>query len=243
MRIGARWGIWFSGDLCVLLHALTQIQKIMQVRYSQSEEFWNAGTHIFGTICGLIVSVWLLHLAAAWHSLWAYIGVTLYALGMLASYATSSLYHALDAHHPGKQRLRKWDHAAIYWHIAGSYSPLMLTAMRQEGAWGWSLFAFVWASAALGTVLSFTRLKERNYLETFCYVMMGLSILVAFKPLSNTVSSETIAWIIGEGVCYIFGAVLYAFFKRPYMHTVFHFCVLGGSACHIMAVVNVLTHS
>lgn len=212
----------------------------MKARYSQSEERWNASTHIFGTFCGLFIGGWLLHLAAAWHSLWAYIGVVLYLIGMLASYASSSVYHALDSSHPYKQTLRKWDHAAIYWHIAGSYSPLMLTAMRQEGAWGWSLFAFVWASAALGTVLSFTRLKDRNYLETLCYVMMGLSILVAFKPLSNTVSHATIAWIIGEGVCYIFGAVLYAFFKRPYMHTVFHFCVLGGSACHIMAVVNVL---
>lgn len=212
----------------------------MSARYTQKEESWNAGTHILGALMGIVISVYLLYLATEWNSWWVYVGVLLYIFGMLSSYISSSLYHALSPNNPQKLQLRKWDHAAIYWHIAGSYSPLMLIAMRQEGAWGYSLFAFVWVSALIGTVLSFVRLKERSHVETFCYVAMGLSILVAFKPLMNVVSSEVILWILLEGVCYIVGAVLYAFFKRPFMHTIFHVCVLAGSACHMMAVIRVL---
>ena len=212
----------------------------MNPRYTHKEECWNSGTHIFGIVMGILVGCYLLHLSIAWHSLWAYVGVGLYIFGLLSCYVASSVYHAIPPKNPLKQSLRKWDHAAIYWHIAGSYSPLMLIAMREEGAWGWSLFGFVWLSAIVGSVLSFARLKERSYLETFCYVAMGLSILVAFKPLLNVVSMQTVWWIVMEGVSYILGAVLYAFFKRPFMHTVFHFCVLAGSACHIMAVINVL---
>ena len=210
-----------------------------QPRYSLQEERWNAVTHIFGVLAAIPVAIWLVVLATRHHSLWAYVGIFLYIFGLLASYITSSLYHATLPENPKKQILRKWDHAAIYWHIAGSYSPLMLLPMRQEGLWGWALFIFVWTCALVGTGLTFRHLKEKNHLETICYVAMGLSILVAFKPLANTVSYQKIACIIAEGVCYILGAVIYALFKRTFTHTLFHFCVLAGSACHIAAVVLV----
>ena len=54
----------------------------------------------------------------------------------------STLYHSLKHHNPWKRRLRHWDHAAIYWHIAGSFSPVTLIALRDEGLWGWGLFCF-----------------------------------------------------------------------------------------------------
>ena len=69
---------------------------------------------------------------------------------------------------------------------------------------------------------------------------MGLSILVAFKPLINNVSEAAVIWIIAEGVSYITGAVFYSLNKRKYMHSVFHFFVLAGSVCHIIAVWDVL---
>jgi hemolysin III len=68
---------------------------------------------------------------------------------------------------------------------------------------------------------------------------MGLSVLVAFKPLLLSVSTAAVAWIIAEGVCYITGAVFYSLRKR-FMHAVFHFFVLAGSVCHIIAVWDIL---
>ena len=87
-------------------------------------------------------------------------------------------------------------------------------------------------SAIAGTVVSFVRLKEHSNVETFCFVGMGLSVLVAFKPLIDTVSTAAVVWIIAEGVSYITGAVFYSFNKKRYMHSVFHFFVLAGSICH-----------
>jgi hemolysin III len=171
---------------------------------------------------------------------WARLGVCLYLFGMLASYVTSTAYHTLLRRSKWKERLRHWDHAAIYWHIAGSYSPLTLVALRTQGYWGWGLFIFVWACAIVGTVISFIRLKEHSNVETFCFVGMGLSILVAFKPLIDSVSTAAFVWIVAEGVCYITGAVFYSLNKRRYMHSVFHFFVLAGSLCHIIAVWDVL---
>jgi hemolysin III len=172
--------------------------------------------------------------------MWAGIGVGLYLIGMTGSYLASTIYHALKEGSKWKRRFRKWDHAAIYWHIAGSYSPLTLIALREQGYWGWSLFAFVWLCAIAGTIVSFIRLKEHSNFETLCFVGMGLSILIAFKPLIDTVSTAAVVWIVAEGVCYITGAAFYSLNKKRYMHSVFHFFVLAGSICHIIAVWDVL---
>jgi hemolysin III len=236
---------------CFLIIFAGEIDSTV-IRYTKKEEIWNAASHgggiLLGVVFGIIFLVWCFQA----DNNWARWGVILYLFGMLASYIASTLYHSMKHHSKWKERLRKWDHAAIYWHIAGSYSPLTLVALRKAAAnyslftihfsfnWGWALFVFVWACAIAGTIISFVRLKEHSNVETFCFVGMGLSILVAFKPLMDTVSAAAVIWLIAEGVSYITGAVFYSFNKTKYMHSVFHFFVLAGSVCHIIAVWDVL---
>ncbi len=210
------------------------------IRYTHKEEIWNTFSHAGGILLGVVIGIIFLVMTIGADSSWASIGVGLYLFGMLGSYVASTAYHALPLRSKWKERLRRWDHAAIYWHIAGSYSPLTLVALREQGYWGWSLFSFVWLCAIAGTIVSFIRLKEHSNFETLCFVGMGLSVLVAFKPLLDTVSTAAVSWIIAEGVCYITGAVFYSLNKKKYMHSVFHFFVLAGSICHIVAVWDVL---
>lgn len=210
------------------------------IRYTRREEQWNTGSHAAGIVLGVAVGIVFLAVSAGRDNDWARVGVILYLFGMLGSYVASTVYHATPRRSKWRERLRRWDHAAIYWHIAGSYSPLTLIALRQQGAWGWGLFVFVWTCAIVGTITSFVRLKDHSNLETLCFVGMGLSVLVAFKPLLDTVSTAAVIWIVAEGVCYITGAVFYSIRKKRFMHTVFHFFVLAGSLCHIVAVWDVL---
>ena len=210
------------------------------IRYTKKEEIWNAASHGGGILLGVVFGIIFLVWCFQGDNNWARIGVILYLFGMLGSYVASTLYHSMKHHSKWKERLRKWDHAAIYWHIAGSYSPLTLVALREQGYWGWTLFIFVWTCAVAGTIVSFIHLKEHSNLETICFVGMGLSVLVAFKPLMDSVSAAAVVWLIAEGVSYITGAVFYSFNKKKYMHSVFHFFVLAGSICHIIAVWDVL---
>ncbi|MBQ9667557.1 MAG: hemolysin III family protein [Prevotella sp.] len=213
----------------------------MAIRYTRGEEHWNTWSHAAGILLAVVVGVVFLVMAVRAADGWASVGVSLYLAGMLGSYVASTVYHALPAQSRWKERLRRWDHAAIYWHIAGSYSPITLTALRTEGLWGWGLFCFVWLSAIAGTIVSFRRLKEHSNVETVCFCLMGLSVLVAFKPLLDAVPLAAVNWIVAEGICYLAGALFYSFGRRRrYMHSVFHFFVLFGSVCHIIAVWDIL---
>lgn len=211
-----------------------------RIFFNHREELWNSWSHFGGILLGVGMGIAFLIYCGRIGNGWATAGVVLYLFGMLCSYVASTIYHALSAWSKWKERMRKWDHAAIYWHIAGSYSPITLIALRQQGYWGWSLFIFIWTCAIVGTVMSFARLKEHSNLETTCFLGMGLSVLVAFKPLIDSTGSDAVAWIVAEGVCYITGAVFYTVNKHRFMHTVFHFFVLAGSICHIVAVWNIL---
>ena len=211
-----------------------------KIHFSHKEELWNSWSHAGGIVLGAVMGTIFLVWCARHENAWATFGVSLYLFGLLMSYIASTWYHALSARSVWKERLRKWDHAAIYWHIAGSYSPITLIAMRDQGYWGWSFFIFQWTCAVVGTVLSFRKLSDHSHWETICFCLMGLSVLIAFKPLMDAVGTAAVSWIIAEGVAYITGAVFYSLNKRKYMHSVFHFFVLAGSVCHIIAVWDIL---
>lgn len=210
-------------------------------RYTKEEERINALSHFVGIAGGFVVGTMLLLKGRELLlDTWAMASLWLYMFGMLSSYIFSTSYHACSPDSVWKRRLRKFDHSAIYWHIAGSYSPIMLIALRDSSFWGWGIFIFCWLCAIAGTIVSFCGLKKHNKVETVCFVLMGLTILVAMKQFWEAVSPAVFFWVVGEGVAYITGAVFYSFHKVKYVHAVFHFFVLLGTACHMLAVWGIL---
>ena len=209
-----------------------------QTAYSLPEEILNTATHAVGLAMALAVCIFFLVRSSGAGSWLVPFSLALYLFGVVSSYTASVVYHAI----PGtkvnaKAWARKLDHLAIYWHIAGSYTPLTLVAMPDGGApvWGLVIFSFVWLCTAVGTAVSFRKMKAQSYLETTCYVLMGLTILIAFKPFYDSCGLEIVLWVAGEGVAYIIGAVLYSFKKIPYIHSVFHVFVILGDICHMVA--------
>ncbi len=208
-------------------------------RYAFWEELANTLSHGLGILLGIVAGYFLLCKAGLHEeSGWSVLSVVIYLVGMFSSYISSTWYHGCR---PGKRKelLRKFDHGAIYLHIAGTYAPLTLLVLRESSGWGWSIFILVWIAAIVGFVFSFVRLKEHSNLETCCYIVMGGLILIAIKPLFDSLSAQGIIdalwWLIGGGVSYVIGALFYSL-RRPYMHAVFHLFCLGGSICHIYSI-------
>jgi hemolysin III len=211
--------------------------------YTKGEEIANTISHGAGILLGIAAGFVLLSTAVAGGNNWAVGSVIGYLSGMLASYVSSTCYHGCT-HEKRKKLLRKFDHSAIYLHIAGTYVPFTLIVLRNESAWGWGLFIFICAAAITGLVVSFTRLKKHSNLETVCFVLMGCAIFVAFKPLYDVLSDigriSALYWLIAGGISYIAGALFYSWTKKKYTHTVFHIFVLMGSVCHIIAIYTIL---
>lgn len=190
-------------------------------------------------VFGLIAITLLLMKGVESHDPWVIGSLLVYAFCMTSSYVTSTLYHA-SRNAFRKQRLRRFDHAAIYLHIAGTYTPFTLIALRQEGIWGWMLFAIVWIAAAFGVWISFRHLKRKSNLKTACYLLMGWVVLIAFKPLIEVFQRNDtmpiLYWLIAGGVFYSVGTIFFFLDKYKYMHTGWHLFVLMGTICHFLAV-------
>ena len=213
-------------------------------KYSKNEELANTITHGIGVLCGTAASIWLLNTAIR-HNSWAFYTTLVYAVCMVLSYITSTIYHA-TVNPEKKALLRKFDHAVIYLHIAGTYTFFTLVVLRNYGYWGWTLFAIAWLAAISGCILSFSGKKTGSKLETICYVAMGSVILVALSPLLNALNAigslKTLWYIIAGGLSFTIGALFYSFKKVKYMHSVFHLFVLGGSIFHILAIAETLNY-
>lgn len=203
--------------------------------YSRPEEFAHALTAGLGIVACLVAIPWLAW-AASGDAL-RLTGALVFGVTALAMFATSVVYHA--AREPGlKLFLRKLDHSAIYLLIAGTYTPFTLIAM--ESRWGWALFGVIWALAALGVIAKTTIGFRYPRLSTWLYLAMGWLIVIAIKPLRAGLSAQELGWIAAGGFFYTAGVPFYVWKSRRYTHAVWHLFVLGGVACHFVAVLSVV---
>jgi len=205
----------------------------LTARYSLAEEIAHSITHGLGvllSIAGLAVMVAYASLnGSAWHV----VSCSIYGASLILMYSSSTLYHAI--HHPvAKALLRRFDHAAIYVLIAGTYTPFALVNLR--GPWGWSLFGVVWGIAIVGVVLEFVRLKRFRRLSLVLYLGMGWIVLAAINPMLDRVAPGGLLLLLLGGLCYSFGVIFYVWRRLAFHHAIWHLFVLAGSVLHFFSV-------
>jgi len=117
---------------------------------SIKEELASAITHGAGAIASVVGLVFLLVAAFSAQDVWVIASAFIYGLSLVALYLASTIYHSV--HCPYKRdRLKHFDHCAIYLLIAGSYTPFLLVSMRETI--GWPVFILIWNIAAVGIIL------------------------------------------------------------------------------------------
>jgi len=202
------------------------------------EEIANSITHAIGVGLSIAALVILVVLASRRGDAWKIVSFSIYGTTLILLYLSSTLYHSF-VHPKIKNIFRILDHSAIYLLIAGSYTPVTLTLMR--GAWGWALFSIVWGIAIGGIIITALLLDKLKVLLVLSYVVMGLLIVIAIKPMIQMVPKGMIIWLFIGGACYILGIVFYLWKKLPYHHPIWHLFVLGGSITHFFGILFYLT--
>lgn len=193
-------------------------------------------SHMAGA--GLSIVVFPLLILAADGPL-AITSAAVFGVSLIAAYSLSAIYHAFPKEHVAKKWLRRMDHVAIFLLIAGTYTPVVLVGLG--GTWGWSLFGVVWGLAILGIVLKLTVGAGPKWIQPVLYITLGWMVVVAAPAMLEAVPTGGLLWLLAGGIIYSVGAIIYATHKDGKLwgldgHDLWHFFVIGGSACHVTAV-------
>ncbi|MCI6851166.1 MAG: hemolysin III family protein [Oscillospiraceae bacterium] len=205
--------------------------------YSRGEELMNTVTHIVGGALGVAALTLCVVFAALRHNVYGVVGSAIYGASLIALYTVSSVYHGLKPG-MGKKVMQIVDHCTIYFLIAGTYTVIVLSAIRPRyPVLGWGLFAFEWAMAALATTLTAIDLKKYNVISMICYIGLGWAIIPFARQALEVLTLPGFLFLLLGGIAYTIGAVLYGIGSRKkWMHSVFHIFVVLGSVLQFFAV-------
>lgn len=193
---------------------------------NRNEERWNAITHGIGVLLSIPALVLLILKGIQQDNILALVSYIIFGASMILLYLMSTLLHSLPERF--KKLFSIFDHSAIYFLIAGTYTPLVLIGIG--GALGWSLFGVIWGLTIFGTLFKVFFIHRYEVISLVLYIVMGWLIVFAIKPLYASLTGTGIALLVLGGIFYTVGAFVYTWRKMPYNHAIWHLFVLAGSA-------------
>lgn len=214
-----------------------KIKDRLLPRYSTGEEVMNMVTHIVGGAIGILMALLGCIRAVNSGSTLTITGCIIYGISMISVYSISSIYHGL---HPGtaKKVMQVIDHCMIYFLIAGTYTPILLSKfVLNIPAIGWTLLAGEWLLGILAATLTAIDLKRYQVFSMICYILMGWAIIFFLPVAVKLLTIKGFAFLLAGGIAYTVGAVLYGIgSKKKWMHSVFHIFVILGSVLQFVAI-------
>ncbi len=197
-------------------------------RHYPTEEKLHAISHGLGTLLA-IAGFFLLLQKNGKAPLINTVALTVYSTTLVALFLTSTLYHLVNRESL-KRKLRILDHIAIYFLIAGTYTPVTLITLEDDN--GWLIFYVVWAIAVLGTFLKLFFTGKFEVLSLSLYLLMGWLIVFDLQALMASSTLPGLQLLAAGGAFYTIGILFYVFRRIPFNHFIWHIFVLGGAICH-----------
>ncbi len=206
--------------------------------YTVIEEISHSAIHALGSHLGAAMLALMVVFGAQSGSQvpWKVVSGAIFGTTIILLYTVSSVYHAV-MHQRTKQILEVCDHMAIYFLIAGSYTPFALVTLRQSHpVVAWTIFGIVWGLALAGVVFKFFTAGRLRFVSTLIYIGMGWMVVIAIKPLMDSLPVAGLVWLLLGGFLYTLGTVFYLWRLMPFHHAVWHLFVLAGTFCHFICV-------
>lgn len=207
------------------------------LKFSRREEMANAISHFSGGLLAVAALVLMVYQSAVHGNGWHVVSSAVFGASMIVLYLSSTLTHILPMG-KAKDFFFNFDRIAIYFLIAGTYTPIALITL--SGPLGWVIFGIEWGVALTGTILILRKPGDFNTgVNTFyvvSYAVMGWLLLVAIVPIIRTLPLMGSLWILIGGLCYTLGIVFFKIVRFPYHHLVWHLLVVAGTVSHFFAV-------
>jgi hemolysin III len=169
-------------------------------------------------------------------------GALVYGASLVALFLASAVYHRPTWSPRARRILWRVDHSAIFVLIAGTFTPMCLLL----GEAGRTMLTAVWLGAAAGIGLSIAWVTAPKPLMAGLYLLLGWFVVPLVPALREAMGPGALALLLGGGLLYSAGAVIYALRRPdPYpavfgFHEIFHLLVIAAAACHFAVVASVL---
>ena len=215
----------------------TPISQRSLPRYSRGEEQMNMITHAAGGVLSIAGLIFLILHTATQANVWGVSTGSVYGASLIAMFTVSSVYHGLTTDF-SKKVMQVVDHCTIYFLIAGTYTVVVLTALRPVyPGLAWGLFGFEWALALIAATFTAIDLKKYAVFSMICYIGMGWAVIPFWRQILSVLTTPGFLLLLGGGVAYTIGSILYGLgVHKKWMHSVFHIFVVLGAALQFFAV-------
>lgn len=200
------------------------------------QELLNTISHGMGIVFG-VVGLILLLIKNRNSSIYSTISIWTFGISLIILYTSSTVYHFFVDENL-KKKARVLDHMSIFLLIAGTYTPICLIVLEKTS--GWTLFTIVWIIAALGIFMKIFLTGKVDKLSLLLYLVMGWLLVFDLKNIANSMTSESLLFLVLGGIFYTLGTIFYAKDKIPYAHFIWHLFVLGGSISHYVMVYYII---
>lgn len=208
----------------------------------------SALTHFAGLILTAVGAGPLIGRAAAYGSGYTVAGMIIFVITSCVLYAASSTYHTIVGSLRATTVCRKIDHSSISLMIAGTYTPVCLTALR--GSVGIPLLIAIWVLAAGGVAMKLLWITCPKWVSSLLYIMMGWLCVFAMGPILSALPRSAFLWLLAGGIAYSVGAVIYALKPKAFderhiyfgSHEIFHVFIMAGTFCHYVLMVKYIVY-
>ena len=214
---------------------MTSDQQARTTEYTDRERFVDGIVHILGVVSSLVAVAVLIFLSAMWRDTTTTTSAAIYGVSAAAVFVFSAAYHR--AREPAlKAILRRFDHAAIFIKIAGTYTPFAMVSIG--GAYGFKLLLAVWGIAVVGVTLKLAGWQVSKKISAALYLAQGWLIMFAIDPFREALEPiEMILCMLG-GALYTSGVGFFLASRLLHHNAIWHAFVLAASACFYVAILK-----
>lgn len=208
-------------------------KRILNFQLVDREERLNTITHGIGIVFAILFLPIIIGFSKD-NDLSLFIGIIIYSFCFFSLFLASTVYHA-TAHPKRKYLYQKLDHIAIFFMIAGSYTPFVMKGL--VGSTQWIFLAAVWAIVLLGTLYKIFFFGRYEKLSVLIYLIMGWLCVLQIEVFWQNLPLESLILIALGGLAYTGGVYFYQYDHRKYYyHSIWHLFSLSGSIFHFAAV-------
>ncbi len=201
---------------------------------SAAERVADRWVHVAGLAAGGVGGLTLLGLSLGLGRLSQTAAIGVYAACLMAMFVCSAAYNLASPRR--RPLLRRFDHAAIFLMIAGSYTPF--TTQCLTGGWAIGMTATVWILAAAGVAGKLFLPGLGRGFWVALYLTLGWIAVVAVKPLLATVSLLALILLLAGGLVYSVGVIVYVRRSLPFRRAIWHGFVIAAAGMQYAAILT-----